>query len=107
MKSDIYFATLELRETFLKLKDDDHNLFKKICKTMDCVRQDCFCGIQIRKRLIPMDYVQKYGIDNLWKVNLSHDWRLLYSITNKREILVVAVIIDWMHHKDYERKFKY
>ena len=43
---------------------------------------------------------------NLWIYNLRKDWRLLYSI-GRDEIEVLAVILDWMNHKDYERLFKF
>jgi len=32
---------------------------------MDDLENNAFCGIQIKKKLIPRIYVEKYGIDNL------------------------------------------
>jgi hypothetical protein len=49
---------------------------------------------------------KKYGIPNLWKFNLPNGWRLLYSIAND-EIIVVSIILDWLDHKDYEKRMNY
>jgi hypothetical protein len=70
------------------------------------IEANAFCGIQIPKRLIPKIYLTQYNIHNLWKYNLPNAWRLLYSIESSG-VMVVSIIIDWMNHKEYERKFRY
>lgn len=55
---------------------------------------------------IPKSYIDKYNIDNLWKYDLPKGWRLIYSVANG-EVLIVSIIIEWMKHKEYERKFNY
>ncbi len=63
-------------------------------------------GFQIKKEQIPDIYFKKYEIDNLWKYDLSEDWRMVYTITgNGREITVQ--IIEWFEHKQYDRRFGY
>jgi hypothetical protein len=62
--------------------------------------------VQIPKRLVPKEYKTKYKVKNLWKYNLSNNWRLLYSIADD-EILVVSIILDWLNHEEYEKKMKY
>ena len=49
---------------------------------------------------------KNYGIKNLWKYNLPQGWRLLYSIVAD-ENLIVSIVIEWLSHKDYERRFRY
>lgn len=66
----------------------------------------CFLWGNVKKELIPKELIQKYGINNLWIYNLRKDWRLIYSV-GKDEIELVAVILDWMNHKDYEHLFKF
>ena len=65
-----------------------------------------FCGIQIPKRLIPQEYISKDNIDNLWKYNLPNAWRLLYSI-KRDKIEILSIVLEWLDHKEYERRFKY
>ena len=56
--------------------------------------------------MIPKEYKQRYGINNLWKYNLPNAWRLVYSITGN-EVEIIAILLEWFDHKDYERRFKY
>ncbi len=63
-------------------------------------------GYSPPKRLIPKHYIKRYGIDNLWKYDLPKGWRLLYSIA-REEILIVAIILEWLSHPEYERRFGY
>jgi hypothetical protein len=60
--------------------------------------------VVLDKKLIPKILVQRYEINNLWIYNLRSGWRLLYSVTND-EINVLALVLDWMNHKEYERLF--
>ena len=62
--------------------------------------------LQTPKKLWPKDYVKKYNIDNLWKYDLPNAWRLIYTI-KADQITVLAVVLEWFDHKDYERRFRY
>lgn len=55
---------------------------------------------------MPEEYKKKYGVNNLWKYNLPKGRRLLYSLSRMGP-LTTAIILDWMKHKKYERKFGY
>ena len=109
MKSKVVFADHEVRKSYEKLKtsrSEDEYLFNSLNTAFDTISEDVFCGIQISKRLIPKEYIQKYQIDNLWKYNLNGSWRLLYSVA-RDEIVIIAIILEWLPHKNYERRFKY
>ena len=109
MKSHIKFAEEKLKETLVKLKTsktEDQKLYKWINRALDDIEEDAFCATQVPMRLIPKVYIDKYGIDNLWKYDLPSGWRLIYSVANN-DVLVLAIIIEWFSHKEYERKFKY
>ena len=109
MKSEIKFADEKIQKNFKELKNsktEDKKLYKWICRAFEDLEENGFSGIRIQKRLIPKVYIEKYGIDNLWKYDLPKGWRLIYSIVNE-EIVVVSLILEWFNHKEYERKFKY
>jgi Txe/YoeB family toxin of Txe-Axe toxin-antitoxin module len=109
MKSEINFSNEKLKESFEKLKDsktEDKKLYKWICRAFEDLEENAFCGIQIQKKLIPKVYSEKFNIDNLWKYDLPNAWRLIYSIKNNK-IQILSIILEWMSHKDYERKFNY
>ena len=108
-KIKVVFADEKLKEAYLKLKDaktEDKMLFEWLNRAFDDLKKNPFCGIQIPKKLIPKTYIKKYGIDNLWKYDLPKAWRLLYSIIGD-EIRIIAIVIEWLNHKDYERRFGY
>ena len=106
LSSKIKFANEKVKEAFENLKSSEDKLYKWLTRAFKDIEENAFCGIQIPKRLIPKLYLKQYNIKNLWKYNLPGAWRLLYSIENQ-EILVVSIILEWMDHKNYERRFKY
>ena len=108
LPSTIRFFDAATKEAFYKLEKGDaseRELFHLINQATDNIEQNAFCGIQLSKRLIPKDYLEK-GVKNLWKYDLPRGWRLMYSIIND-EVVVVSVILEWFDHKEYERKFKH
>jgi Txe/YoeB family toxin of Txe-Axe toxin-antitoxin module len=109
-KSIIRFADPKVRQAFKELeqsKTEDKKLYKFINRAFDDLEENAFCGIQIPKKQIPKEYIQKYGIDNCWKYNLPNAWRLLYSVLDNKEIKVISLILEWMDHKNYCKKFNY
>jgi Txe/YoeB family toxin of Txe-Axe toxin-antitoxin module len=109
VRSKVVFADRKLKEAFERLKDstaEDRKLYKWLNKAFDDIASDTFRGTQIPKRLIPGKYIERYGIENLWKYNLPGAWRLLYSVA-RDEVVIVSIILEWLPHKDYERRFNY
>ena len=111
MKKDIYVAFIsdKLKNDFNSLKAgkfEDAQLYKFIDNAIDELKKNPIIGIKIPKNLWPKDYIQKYGITNLWKYNLPDSWRLIYTIETN-EVRIVSIILEWFDHKNYERKFKY
>ncbi|MBI2666896.1 hypothetical protein HYX13_04750 [Candidatus Woesearchaeota archaeon] len=57
---------------------------------------------------MPAEYVQKYEITNLFRVELPNFWRMLYTLTDgETEIEIIAFVIDVVNHKEYDKKFGY
>ena len=109
MNVRVVFAEEKLKKAFEKLKDsktEDKKLYEWLNRAFDDLQRNPFCGIQIQRKLIPKEYIKKYSIDNLWKYNLPNAWRLIYSVA-KDEIVIISIIIEWMNHKKYERRFGY
>ena len=102
----VVFAEEKLKRSFQRVKKEDPILYKFLKRAIDDLKDNPFCGIPIPKRLIPKIYIKKYGINNLWKYNLPGAWRLLYSIAGNR-VSIIAIILEWLPHKEYERRFKY
>jgi len=109
MKSEIKFGDEKVQNSFEKLKHskgESDRLYKWIVRAFEDLEENVFCGIQIPKRLIPKEYIEKYNPNNLWKYNLPNAWRLIYTVKNN-EVSILSIILEWMDHKDYERRFGY
>ena len=109
LPSKLKFVDEKIKKSFEELEQstsEDKKLYEWLIRAFNDIEGNAFCGIQVPKKLIPKPYLQKYGITKLWKYNLPGAWRLLYSI-EKQEIIVVSIVLEWMTHKDYERRFNY
>jgi Txe/YoeB family toxin of Txe-Axe toxin-antitoxin module len=108
LPSKVRFLDKSLQDAYFSLQsgfDDEKKLFKSLNKAFTEIEKNAFCGIQVPKNLIPKRYIKNY-IVNIWKYNLPNGWRLLYSVENQK-ICVVSIVIEWLDHKSYERRFKY
>jgi hypothetical protein len=109
MKAALYFIDDPARHAFSSLasgKAEDKDLSRELKIAFDAIALDAFCGIQVPKRLIPKSYLSKYPLDNLWKYNFHKSWRLMYTVAGDGENVIV-LIIEWLPHKEYERRFGY
>ena len=74
--------------------------------SIEKLKENVFCGENIPKKQIPRFYIIKYNIDNVWWYPLPDGWRMIYSIiADKSEI--IALILEYFSHKEYERRFNY
>lgn len=104
-KCDVVFADDKLEKEFEELRDKDFKRY--LIKAIREIQENIFCGIRIPKKLIPKEYILKYKINNLMKYDLPNSWRLIYSIVTPNKVEILAVILEWFDHKNYERRFKY
>jgi len=104
----IYFADEKVEKNFEKLKSNGEfkDLYRFIRRAIEDIKGNPECGTAIPKKLIPKGYINKYGISSLYKYDLPGGWRLLYSL-GKEGIEIIAIILEWCHHKEYERIFNY
>ena len=108
-ESRIIFADAGLKRAFDELKTgkaEERRLYDWLCKAFLVLRENTFAGIQVPKRLIPRRYKTQYGATNLWKYNLPGAWRLLYTVKGS-EVEVLSIILEWLPHKEYEKRFGY
>ena len=69
-------------------------------------------GTEIPKRLVPRKYLEEYNVTNLWKVDLSGYWRLLYTLKQPQreqtEVEILSIwldILDIIDHKKNDKIF--
>ena len=103
------FADEVVREAYDKLehgRTEEKEIRAQIDEAIDDLKEKPQMGIRVPKTVWSKIYIQKYGITNLRKINLRSGWRLLYTIRGN-EIEIMSVLLEWMAHKEYERRFKY
>ena len=105
--NEIVFADSRVKEAWKHALETDKELAKHLERAKKDILENAFCGRSVQKKLIPREYLKKYRINNLWIYDLPSAWRLLYSITTPSKIEIISVVLDWMNHKEYVRRFKF
>ena len=85
-----------------KESTDEIQLFRSIKQKTDFIKANPFYGDNIPKNLIPKDY----NVSNLWRVELSQFWRMLYTIKGD-QVEVICFILDIIDHPTYDKIFGY
>ena len=99
----------QARESYLELKKktdtDSKTLLNSIERFFDILKTNPQFGNPIKKDLIPIEFI-KLGIKNVYRIELSNYWRMLYTLEgNNIEILVF--ILKIFDHKGYNKLFGY
>jgi Txe/YoeB family toxin of Txe-Axe toxin-antitoxin module len=106
---EVAFANADLQKAYFKLREgkfEEKQIFDFVTRAINDLKENPFCGIKVPKGLWPKEYIKNYGIDNLWKYNLPNAWRLIYTIIGD-EVKIVSMILEWLDHKNYEKRFGY
>jgi len=107
MKNPICFCSQKLRST---IKEKDNKFHKQLLKAIEREKDNLFIdmhrGIQIPKDRIPNEYINNYGVTNLWKINLPDYWRMIYTIVGN-ELEIISILLEFMDHKEYNKVFGY
>jgi hypothetical protein len=85
---------------------DHQTLLNSIKQKIEILKANPEYGTHVEKDRIPREYVKIYDVSNIWKVDLSSGWRMIYTIRGS-EVDIIALILDLMNHRDYEKKFGY
>ena len=104
---EVHFASKEIKAAFDALangRGEERDVYDMMVRAIDKLEKDPFIGERVRMKLIPKEYVRKYGVDNLKVYNLNDSWRLIYTVVGDK-LVIVSVILEWMTHKEYDRKF--
>ncbi len=95
-------AYLELKKRTDKESKIILNSFNRI---KDILKENPQYGDPIAKDLIP-NKLKTLGIQNLYRVELSNFWRMLYTIEGNR-IEIFVFILNLVDHKNYNKLFGY
>jgi hypothetical protein len=114
MKKIRVILSFEAKEVYNHLKEEasksklEKTILKAITKKIEIIKSNPHYGDPIAKPLIPKEYIDKYGISNLFRVELPNYWRMLYSLTDgETKIEIIAFVLDIIDHSTYNKKFRY
>lgn len=86
----------------------EQTILNAVDKKAELIKANPHYGDPISKKLIPQEYKLKYGVTNLFRVELPNFWRMLYTLTaGESEIEIIAFVLDVVDHKIYNKKFGY
>ena len=86
----------------------EKSILNSIDKKKELIKANPHYGEPISKDKIPEEYKKKYGVTNLFWVELSNFWRMFYTLTNNEtEIEIIAFILYIFDHNKYNKKFGY
>src|SRR3989344_4568558 len=72
-----------------KENTDEIQLLNSIKKKTELIKANPFYGNNIEKRKIP----EEYNVQNLWRVELTGFWRMLYTIKGD-QVEIICFILD-------------
>ncbi|MDD5086633.1 MAG: hypothetical protein PHV16_02680 [Candidatus Nanoarchaeia archaeon] len=75
-------------------------ILNAINKKIILIKVNIHYGKPIAKNLIPQEYKIKYGITNLFRVELPKFWRMLYTLTNSNSEIEITAFM----HRNALRK---
>ena len=102
LKGQAKEAYFELKKRSDKEARTILNSFNRVKKIL---RENPQFGDPIRKELIP-DVLKRAGVQNLYRIELSNYWRLLYTIQGN-EIFIFLFILNIVDHKEYNKLLGY
>ena len=104
----------EAKEVYFYLNENasksqiDNSILNAINNKVEIIKINSHYGNPIQKDRIPNEYIIKYNIKNLFRVELPNYWRMLYTLTNNdSEVHIIAFVLDIINHKEYNKKFGY
>jgi len=86
----------------------EKSILNAVNKKVELIKTNVHYGDPIPKDRIPLEYIKKYRVTNLSRVELPNYWRMLYTITNgETQIEIIAFVLDVLDHDKYNKLFNY
>ncbi len=82
---------------------EDAQLLKSIYRALDLLKSNSFAGCNVPHKLWPKEFSD---FPNLFRMELSQFWRLLYYVTGD-EVKIVSVVFEITDHEHYNKIFGY
>ena len=91
---------------FFESLPKNDKFYKEIDDILGLIKENPQIGNRIQYEKIPKCYITAYDVPNMFRVQLSKGWRLVYSLTGKQDQKTVYVL-EIFDHKNYQKRFGY
>ncbi len=81
----------------------NQQLLKSIDQKISYLKTNPLAGDHAQQPL-PCELVDKYGINNLWIIDLVNYWRMFYTLKPDK-VEIIALVLDWVDHERYNKMF--
>ncbi|MEA3329862.1 MAG: hypothetical protein U9Q06_03905 [Nanoarchaeota archaeon] len=86
----------------------ERSILNAINQKIQFIKLNPHYGNPIAKRLFPKIFIKKYGITNLFRIELPNFWRMLYTLEEgETKIEIVTFVLEICNHKKYNLLFGY
>lgn len=108
LEPKLYNCFKVMQEELKKGNKKNEKEFFLIKKAIDLLKIDYKKGAHISKKnnKVYKYYFKKYSVQNLWKLDASSSWRIIYTVQGT-EIEILSIILESLSHKEYDRRFGY
>ena len=108
LSKELFKLKLVIEKEFSQDNKTNENLYQLINKAIDFLKQKRN-GAPISKKLPIYKYFEKkYGITNLFLIDISKEARALYTNTANKEYEILQIVLEiYESHKEYEKKGGY
>jgi len=97
------------RKSYLKLKKkndkESQSILSAFERIKNILKENPQFGDPLPKQLIPKE-IKKQGIKNLYRVELSNYWRMIYTIEGN-QLNILVFVLKIFDHKEYNKFFRY
>jgi len=114
MKKIRVILSSDAKEVYNHLKEEaprsktERTILNSINKKVEVIKTNPHYGDPIAKTLIPKEYLDRYEITNLFRVELPNFWRMLYTLKDgDTKCEIIAFVLDLIDHPTYNKKFGY
>ena len=104
--SPAVFRSEDLNDLLRTLDPNDKRL-KWIKEMEDVLNENMYAGDLVKKKQIPLFYVECYGVNNLYRYAHCEGYRSCYTIFTEEGLGKCPHILDLMSHDEYDKRFGY
>ena len=114
MKKVKVILSKEAKEVFEYLNEkavnskEERSILNSVKQKSELIKANPHYGNPVSKKLTPKEFIKKYNVKNLFRVELPNFWRMFYTLTEgETKIEIISFVLEICDHKKYNKLFGY